>query len=75
MLFKEWTTEWLENYKIPFVGKATSEVIRYCLNHILPEFGERELTLIRGIEIQRFINSLSHIPNMQDKCRKYLSEL
>lgn len=75
MLFKEWATEWLENYKRPFVGTATLEVIRYCLNHILPEFGERELPSIRGIEIQRFINSLSHIPNMQDKCRKYLSDI
>lgn len=75
MKFNEWVIEWLDNYKKPFVGKATLEVIRYCLNHILPEFGERELASIRGIEIQRFINSLSATPNMQDKCRKYLSDI
>lgn len=75
MLFGEWVSVWLDNYKKPFVGTATLEVIRYCLNHILPEFGERELASIRGIEIQRFINSLSDTPNMQDKCRKYLSDI
>lgn len=75
MIFKDWTYEWLEVYKKPFVAPATLEVIKYCLKHILREFAERELSSIRGIEIQRFINSLSNTPNMQDKCRKYLSDL
>lgn len=66
---------WLETYKKPFVGNATLDTIEYCLKHIRKEFGERELSDIRGVEIQRFVNSLSDTPNMQDKCRKYLSDI
>lgn len=75
MKFREWVDEWLVNYKEPFVGKATLDTIGYCLNHILPAFGDKELGEIKGIEIQRFINSLAPIPNMQDKCRKYLQDI
>lgn len=75
MLFSEWARSWLEIYKVPFVGKNTLETINYCLKHILPVFGERNLSDIRGVEIQSFINSLSNKPNMQDKCRKYLSDI
>lgn len=75
MIFSEWVTLWIDNYKKPFVSTATLDVIKYCLNHILPKFGDKDITQIRGIEIQQFILSLDHIPNMQDKCRKYLSEI
>lgn len=75
MLFREWVSSWLEIYKVPFVGKSTLATIKYCLKHILPFFGERELSDIRGVDIQTFINSLCDKPNMQDKCRKYLQDI
>lgn len=75
MIFNEWIKTWLEDYKKPFVKKATLDTLGYCLNHICGHFGNIELSSIRGIDIQRFINSLDYIPNMQDKCRKYLAEI
>lgn len=66
---------WLEIYKKPFVGSATLESIGYCLKHILSAFSGQDLSDIRGIEIQIFLNSLSDKPNMQDKCRKYLKDI
>ena len=75
MLFKDWVNLWIDTYKKPFVSQSTIELICYALKHILPVFGERELASIRGIDIQSFINSLNATPNMQDKCRKFLSEI
>lgn len=75
MLLKDWIEQWLDCYKKPFVSPATLELIRYCIKHILIDFQGRDIEDIRGIEIQRFINGLSSKPNMQDKCRKYISEI
>lgn len=75
MLFRDWCQSWLDIYKVPFVGKSALDTIKYCLKHIIPVFGERELSDIRGVDIQSFINSLSDKPNMQDKCRKYLQDI
>ena len=75
MKFSDWVNDWFEIYKKPFVSHATLEVIRYCLKHVLKEFGERDIEDIRGIELQRFINSLSSTPNMQDKVRKYVTDI
>lgn len=75
MEFNNWIKIWLKEYKKPFVKKTTMDTLGYCLKHICGEFGEDKLESIRGIDIQRFINRLSYIPNMQDKCRKYLAEI
>lgn len=75
MLFRDWCQSWLDIYKVPFVGKSTLDTIKYCLKHILPAFGNKELSDVRGVDIQAFVNSLNSKPNIQDKCRKYLQDI
>lgn len=75
MKFVDWVHQWIKVYKEPFVGSACMDTINACLKHILSAFGERDFDSINGIEIQKFILSLSDTPNMQDKCRKYLSDI
>lgn len=75
MKFKEWVEIWLDTYKKPFLKPNGLECLQYCLKHIMPYFGNRELETIKGVEIQQFINSLKDIPNMQNKVRVYLNEI
>ncbi len=75
MTLKEWFKQWYSVYKVPFVSSSTLDLVRYAFNHILPVFGDTPLSDIRGIDIQRLLNSLSSKPNMKDKVYTYLNEL
>ena len=75
MSFQDWVQTWIVTYKEPFVGHYCMDSIQSCLKHILNEFGNQSIDDINGVQIQKFLLSLSDTPNMQDKCRKYLTDI
>ncbi len=56
---KDWFYEWLWNYKYGHKAKTTFEgYVSKTKNHIIRVFGERYLSEVTTIEIQKFINDL-----------------
>lgn len=74
MTLSEWIKIWLKTYKtdLSYNGRET---IKYCLKHIKKAFGTRKIAEIKGYEIQQFLNTLNHIPNMQHKVKTYLNDI
>ncbi|MDR2090931.1 MAG: site-specific integrase [Clostridiales bacterium] len=75
MKLNEWIQIWRETYKVPFLRPLGLECLKYCLNHIIPALGDREMSDLKGYEIQQFLNGLNDKPNMQHKVKVYLNEI
>ncbi len=60
ILVRDWTEEWMENYKRPSVSAETfqsySNVIR---KHIIPEIGNMRISAVKPIHVQKMVNRLS----------------
>jgi hypothetical protein len=74
MLLKDWIKEWLEVYKKPYLKPNSFESLMYSCKYINDNLGYKELNDIKGIHLQRFLNSLKDIPNRQQKVHAYLNE-
>ena len=65
MLYKEWLTEWLENYVKPSVKERTyakyADIVRIRL---IPELGDYELDELTPLIMQRYITELLHHGNL-----------
>lgn len=75
MTLYSWIEIWQNTYKRPYLKKSGLECLRYCLKHILPVLGSRDIVTIKGYELQQLITSLSNIPNMQHKVKVYLNDI
>ena len=63
---KEWFNEWLWTYKHKYEAKTTfKDYVSKVKNHIIRVFGDRKLSDVTTLEIQKFINDLteSHAPS------------
>ena len=63
---KEWFNEWLWPYKHKYEAKTTfKDYVSKVKNHIIRVFGDRKLSDVTTLEIQKFINDLteSHAPS------------
>lgn len=55
----EWSKEWMETYKKPFVSQSTFYNINlYFTTHILPTLGKYKIDKISAIDIQKFFNNI-----------------
>lgn len=64
-LFGDYITDWYNIRKKPFVALGTQELFRGIINnHLLPEFGERNLSAITAMNIQQFFNRLGETHSM-----------
>lgn len=78
MYFRDYAKRWLYSFKQPSVESTTFD--RYesiYLNHLEPAFGSRQMSSIRGIEIQNFLVEKSAIYSFKyvKSMRILLSEL
>ena len=59
MKYKDWLYVWLEHYVQPTAKSKTYEHYRYLSEaHIIPHIGERELSEITTIDLQRYVSEL-----------------
>lgn len=59
MKYKEWLNVWLEHYVQPTAKSKTYEHYKYLSEaHIVPYIGERELSEITTIDLQRYVSEL-----------------
>jgi hypothetical protein len=75
MLLNDWIKIWYDTYKVPYLRPLGLECLDYCLKHIRPALGGREMPELKGFELQGFLNGLNDKPNMQNKVRVYLNEI
>ena len=66
MLYKEWLSIWLENYVQPSVKRRTYTRYRdIAEQHIIPEFGELELSEITPYVLQCYVTELLKSGNLR----------
>ena len=59
MKYKDWLYVWLEHYVQPTAKSKTYEHYKYLSEaHIIPHIGERELSEITTIDLQRYVSEL-----------------
>ena len=59
MLYKDWLSDWLENYVNP--NSKDKTCVRYreiVQQHLIPVLGSCEITALKPLEVQRFITQL-----------------
>jgi len=60
--FGEWATKWLETYKKPYV-KVQTYLYTYKNNldkYLIPYFGDVQLSTIKTIDVQNYINNVTY---------------
>ncbi|MCM1124520.1 MAG: site-specific integrase [Eubacterium sp.] len=66
MIFKEWLTEWFENYVKPSAKDKTQ--IRYSeiiSQHLIPDLGEYEMEELTPLVLQRYVTELMNSGNLK----------
>lgn len=60
MPFGSYAIDWYEIRKKPFLSMGTRRLYACVLNrHLIPEFGERNISAINAMQVQAYLNSLS----------------
>lgn len=59
-LFETYIIDWYEIRKRPFLAQGTRNLYASIINkHLIPEFGERNISAISAMDVQRYLNSLA----------------
>lgn len=73
-LFRDYTTQWLEVAKKPYIKESTFKSYMESFNfHIFPKFGDRDLRTIKQLELQSFINDFEDRKRTAKKIYQLLS--